>query len=84
MAENTKKKPRKSKLVLRKCDFEDVMSDETKVFFVLYDHHFEKLYVISRNMIQFILKSNRNYPLMNYSLFNEISLLFDVRSEGNL
>lgn len=42
MAENSKRKPRKSKLVLRKCDFEDDRSDETKVFFVLHDHHFEK------------------------------------------
>lgn len=41
MAENSKRKPRKSKLVLRDCDLDEDKSDETKVFFVLYDHHFE-------------------------------------------
>lgn len=32
MAENSKRKPRKSKLVLRDCDLDDDKSDETKVF----------------------------------------------------
>lgn len=35
MTENSKRRPRKSKLVLRECDFDDEKSEETKVFFVL-------------------------------------------------